>query len=400
MSGKQIYTIPYTITSKRKIDDKLERDMKKAWDKLRSRGKDFTFRDIPSSPIGFIFREMPLDYVEMPCISCGETTGRQRNHTYSRASLVNKFISKDGHLYEFCMGTDMEMIAIDGEEWAHLKGEFARRGEKNVSIFHGFCGRCDNEIFKNADSTDLLDGKPEAVFQQLYRVLCSIYHEALRHTVIHQCLVEEEERFGLRVGPHSVFTNARNPVTGDLMNPHQMITELLYESYRHYNLMRDFNFNNILACPKHFKGILQYRFIEVKKPSVVGSFLILDKTRRDINVNGIIRDVDTTGIMGIVYPMSKTVTVCYRLGLPLGIHKDNLIRIYNEICSPYIDLEEKKGYEVALSKILVENLISGKNLLLSDDLFNSLSEEEKETLRFAYCDKGNKYFPDVNLFLQ
>ena len=383
-----------------KIDDRLKTKMRKAEESLRERGRDFVFNDVLESPLGIVFRDIFVDYIEIPCISCGESTEGTRNHTYPRSSLVNKFLSKDGHLYEFHLGTEREVMVIDGQEWAHPKGEFTKRGEKNVSIFHGFCNQCDYKIFKNADSKDITDGKPEAVFQQLYRVLCSIYHEALRHTVIHQCLVEEEKRFGLRVGPHSVLTHGRNPVTGDPMNPHQMILDLLYESYRHYNLMRDFNFDDILARPEHFKGILEYRFIEVRKPSVIGSFLILNRKRKNIKVNGIIREVEASGVMGIVYPISKTITVCLRFGLPLGIHKDELISVYNEFFSSYIALEKERGYEVSLSKTLVENLISGKNLLLSTDLFNSLSEGQRETLRFAYCDKGNNSFPEVNLFFQ
>ena len=148
------------------------------------------------------------------------------------------------------------------------------------------------------------------------------------------------------------------------------------------------------------KAFWNYRLIEVRKPSVIGSFLILNRTSKNIKVNGIIREVEASGVMGIVYPISKTITVCLRLGLPLGIHKDDLLSVYNEFFSSYIALAEERGYEVALSKILVENLISGKNLLLSTDLFNSLSEEQRETLRFAYCDRGNNSFPEVNLFFQ
>ena len=383
-----------------KIDDRLAKKMREAWESLRERGRDFAFNDVLESPLGTVFRDIFVDHIEIPCISCGKPTEGRKNHTYPRSNLVNKFLSKDGHLYEFHLGTEREVIVIDGQEWAHPKGEFTKRGEKNVSIFHGFCNQCDHSIFKNADSKDITDVKPEAVFQQLYRVLCSIYHEALRHTVIHQCLVEEEKRFGLRVGPHSVLTHGRNPVTGDPMNPHQMILDLLYESYRHYNLMRDFNFDDILARSEHFKGILNYRLIEVRKPSVIGSFLILNRTRKDIMVNGIIREVEASGVMGIVYPISKTKTVCCRLGLPLGIHKDDLLHVYNELFFSYIALEEERGYAVSLSKILVENLISGKNLLLSTDLFDSLSDGQRETLRFAYCDRGNNSFPEVNLFFQ
>ena len=238
---------------RRKIDDRLEAEMRRTYDSFHRRGRDFVFNSILESPLGIIFRDILIDRIKIPCLSCGEPTGGRRNHTYPRSNLVGKFISQNGHLYEFHAGTERKVISIDGQEWDSQRGSFKRRGENNVSIFYGFCRQCDHSIFKNADSEDLTDGKPKAVFQQLYRVLCSIYHEALRHTIIHQYIVEAEEKVGLRAGSHSIFTQGMNPVTGESINLLKMVQELLHESYRHYNLMQDFDFNKILTNPQHFR---------------------------------------------------------------------------------------------------------------------------------------------------
>ena len=381
-----------------KIDDRLEVRMRKASESLRRRDRAFPF-DVLKSPLGVVFRDTFAEYIEIPCLSCGKTTKKTKNHTYPLSNLVSKFLSRDGHLVEFHLGTEREEISAGGQQWAFPRGSFTRRGEKNVSIFHGFCPRCDHRIFIGADSKALTNERPKAIFEQLYRVLCSIYYTVLNHTIIWQYIIKKEEEIGWRVGPHSIFTDGRNPVTGETMNPHQLAETLLYESHRFYNLMKDSDFNKIFTRPQHFKDIIKRRSIKVKKPSVIGSFLLLDRRQqKGIKVNNIIRTVTTVGIFGIVYPVSKTETVCRILGLPLGVSQNHLYNVYNEIFSSYIDIERRKGYKISLSKILAENLILGKNLLLSGDFFDSLSKKQKDILRFASCAKGDDRFPEVDLF--
>lgn len=384
---------------KKRINNRLETGTRGMERRLQMRGKDFAFNDIFQSPFGIAIRTV-LDRIDMPCISCGKPTKKRKNHTFSSSTLVDKFLSKRGHVYEFHLGTETEVIETDDQKWASLKGSFKKRGVNNVAIFHGFCSNCDHRIFINADSEDIINRKQEAIFQQLYRVLCSIYHETLRNTVIMKYILEIEESIGVSVGPHSILTQGRNPVTGDSINLHKMVQGLLYESYKHYNLVQSFNFDTVLERPEDFEKILTVGSIKVKKPSVIGSFLVLDKTRGsvELELNGIIRRVYATGIMGVVYPISMTETVCCMLGLPLGI--DNTYRgsLYNQLFASYIDIGRERGDKAFFSKVLSENLIFGKNLLLSEDLIDSLSEDEKNTLCFAHCAKGIKTFPEVNLF--
>ena len=215
---------------------------------------------------------------------------------------------------------------------------------------------------------------------------------ALNHTVIQQYLIKKERELGWRVDNHATFSMGRNPATNENLDMDKMSPHLLESTYKLYNLMQDFE--RVFSSPQSVNDCCIIRqVIKVKEPSVIGSFFLLDWRKRDIKINGIIRPVDVMGALGIVYPISKTKTICCIVGLPLGVPPLN-----DDLFSTYRDIMKKKGLKIALSKILLENQMSVKNLVLSPIFFDSLSEEKKEILCKAPYMRGYDNVPEVNLF--
>ena len=395
---QRVYDPIYNDFQQRK-DTKLEIETTKSLESLRRRNKisernevfeSFRFSDVLKSPLGIIFRDIFAEYIEIPCFSCGKATGKTKNHTYPLSNLMSRFLSKDSHIVGFHSGTEKEVVVVNDQQWAFPKGSFKKQGEKKISIFHGFCSRCDHRIFKNADSKSLIEGDQRSVLEQLYRVLCSTYYMTLNHTVIQQYLDKKEKELGWRVANYSTFSMGRNPATDENLDMDKISPHFFEFSYQVYNLMQDFE----RVLPTSFNDCRIIRqVINVKEPSVIGSFFLLDWQKRNIKINGIIRPVDVMGALGIVYPISKTKTVCYIVGLPLGAPPLN-----DDLFSPYRDIMKEKGLKIALSKILLENQMSVKNLVLSPIVFDSLSEKQKEMLCKAPYVRGNDNAPEVNLF--
>ena len=374
-------------------DTRLETRMTQTFDALRRRNRisertemfeSFPFNDIFESPLGVIFRDMFLEYIDIPCFSCGEPTKKRKNHIYSRA-LMNRFLSENGHIAGFYSGTERKIVEMNNIQWSFLADSFRIQGINQVPIFYGFCSRCDHETFRNADSGTLVDENQQSVFEQLYRVLCATYYVALNHTVIYQYLIEF-------INNHHLFLLAgmRNPVTKKNIEMSELFLLCLEYSHKLFNLMKDFE--RVLSS---YQDTTKYcrEVIRVQEPSIIGSFFLLDHKRKDIKIRGIVRSIEATGVLGIVYPVSNTKTVSYIVGLPSGLSPLN-----NDLFFPYRDIAREGGFKIVLSKILLENQLSVKNLILRPSFFNSLSEQEKDMLTQAPYVKGNDNTLEVNLF--
>ena len=391
-------------TFKKDQDMKLAIDETKFWRALEKHSNDKAPNEFSRKPYywrrnyinGLLFGDKKNN-VKVPCMSCGQNTKNRNNHTYPR-HLIKKYLSQDGHVYGFQMAPKKdEKIRIadeissdkvsDIDKWRFRDLKLKCQGiNQSASIFHGFCSRCDDQVFKNADSKRR---DKQAIAEQVYRVLCSTYYKSLDHIVKLRYVKEKEEEFGFRVGDYSLDVKLQNPSTKKemgVMSKH--ICDLLATSYKLYDLL--LYFKQALSCPErvhYWCGV-----VKVKIPSVACSFILLEEKNYEIKTNIISRIVDYVGTLGLIYPISKTELFFCFSGLPLGIDPPQAL------LSRYGSIADRKGTRIALSKIVLENLWSTKNLVMSPEFYRSLSEQEEDTICAYPYIKEQDNVPDVNLF--
>ena len=382
---------------------------------------------------GLIYGDTKIN-IEVPCMSCGQATKNRNNHTFSQ-NMIDEYLSEDGHVYGFQMdprrdeqteiaeGVSSDQ-ASDADIWIFRGKKLKEQGvEKTASIFWGFCWRCDDKIFKNAD-TSLYKKEKQAILEQMYRVLCSTYYMSLDHAVKLQYIIKKEEEFGFRVGEYSIVTRWKNTFTGKNMGSiDNSFRVLLNKSHKFYNFMVDFK--KALSSPD--RVIYRCDVIKVKTPSVVGSFFLIKEGRVNKEINGIIRPIDSVGALGLIYPISQTETVyCKKingiiqavdsvgaLGLIYPISKTETVYCVagipsgvgpfdEDVFSRYRDVKKNKGIKIALSQILLENYTSIKNLFISPAFYRSLSEKEKNAIyAYPYTDEHIRQtdnLPEVNVY--
>ncbi len=339
---------------------------------------------------GLIYGDTNIN-VKVPCMSCGGDTKNVKNHTFPR-NMIKKYLSEDGHVYGFQMDPRGDEQP-DGNIWFFRGKKLKKQGqEKAASIFWGFCSRCDNKIFKNADES-LCKRKKQAILEQMYRVLCSTYYLSLDHAVKLQYILKKTDEY-------SIVTRWKNTFAGKNMGSMaNFFSVILNKSHKFYNFMLDFK--KALSCPD--RVIYHCDVINVKTPSIVGSFFLVKEGRVEKKINGIIRPIDRVGALGLIYPISQTETVYCVAGIPLGIEPFDEDEDEDEdVFAQYRDVEKNKGIKLALSQILLEKYSSIKNLFISPAFYRSLSEKEKNAIyAYPYTNEHIRQkdnLPEVNLF--
>ena len=406
------------------IYNKFESDQDRRWEKDEARFREtmerrFNVETTPSYERHLKLYHWRRDYlnsilwgdrkinVNVPCMSCGKDTKNARNHTYPR-NLIKKYLSKDGHVYGLQMATRGEERieitegistdeALDIDQWIFRDLKIKKQGiRESASIFHGFCSHCDNKIFEKADNESLLKGDRQAIVEQMYRVACSTYYKSLDH-IVKLCYVKEkEEQVAFRVGDYSLDTTLQYPSGSEeaesSMSGH--IRGFLDISHKLYNLVLDLQKNR--SCPE--RVTLSHHIIKVKMPSVACGFFRINKGRYEVKTNetsGIILPIDYVGALGLIYPISNTEIFFCLSGFPLGIDPLNK-DIAEDLFAPYADIIDKNIHTV-LSKIVLENYWSTKNLIISPEFYCTLSKEQKDAFcSYPYVGKNN--VPEINLF--